>query len=59
MLDINTVKSYLVPDINITVLPIATVTPSVIHSIVVTSKPVEHSIDTVSPTVSGVWMELT
>ena len=40
-------------------LELLMVTPSVIHSIVATSKSVEHTIDTVSPTVSGVWMELT
>ena len=34
-------------------------TPSVIHSIVVTSKSVEHTIDTVSLIVSGMLMELT
>ena len=39
-------------------LELPTVTLSVIHSIVMTSKPVEHTIDTVSPTVSGVWIEL-
>ena len=40
-------------------LELLTVTPSVSHSIVATSKSVEHTTDTVSPTVSGVWMELT
>ena len=37
---------------------LATVMPSLIHSIVVTSKSVEHMIDTVLPMVSGVWTEL-
>ena len=40
-------------------LELLTVTPSAIHSIVVTSKPVEHTTDAVSPTVSGMLMELT
>ena len=40
-------------------LELLMVTPSLIHSIVATSKSVEHAIDIVSPTVSGVWMELT
>ena len=38
-------------------LELATVMPSLIHSIVVTSKSVEHMIDTVLLTVSGIWME--
>ena len=38
-------------------LEVATVVLSVIHSMVVTSKSVEHTIDTVSLMVNGTWME--
>ena len=41
-------------------LELLTVTPSLVHSIMVTSKSVEHTlIETVSPTVSGMLVELT
>ena len=48
LLELLTVKSYLIPDMIIVL----------IHSIVAISMSVEHTIDTVSPMVSGIAMEL-
>ena len=44
--------------LELSIATVSTVIPSLIHSIVVAAKLAEHTIDTVSPTVSGIAMEL-
>ena len=44
--------------LELSIATVSTVIPSLIHSIVVAAKLAEHTIDTVSPRVSGIAMEL-
>ena len=57
MLELSTVALLRDWLLELAIATVSTVIPSLIHSIIVTAKLVEHTIDTVSPTMSGVLIE--